>query len=285
MAYIALDMAIQAAAAGASPTFTQIGRRQSGTLGYEQSVAHRTGGRGDDSMAFGLLYATGSVNWLVQDKTFLTTIANGNRLATGYPGSLPTAFQVQGGTDDAACVRHQTGCLINRLAFEGAVGEALSATAEWYATGESDLASWTVASPPTGAPMEWYKADCKIGGSAYVMESFSAEITHNLRGYGSLDAGVTGTLRWVEGFLPGPEAVTASAQLRTPLGVDLIADDPQSSSYTLACTWTNGTTSLTLTLTGMVVTGMPLELGGADDEIFWAVDFEAPLNSNAWVIT
>lgn len=283
MAYTALDMTVEYSIDGTA--YSQFGRRQSATLGFEQSVEHRTGGRGDDSIAFGLVHGTGSLNWLPTDKGFLTAITGGARASSGYPGTLPTAFKIKGGSDDAASAYAQSNCYINELTLEGAVGEALSITANWVAGTVTELTTWTPGTAPSGSPMEWYKATCKIGGSAYTMESFSATLNHNLKPYGSLDAGTAGTLRWVEGFLPGNEAVTASAQLRTPLGVDLICDDPQSTTYDLSIVWTNGTATLTLALSDMVVTGMPIELGGADDEVFWAVEFEAPLNSSAWSLT
>lgn len=285
MPYTALDVAAQWAAAGTLPTFAKMGRRQSCTLDYDQAVEHRTGGQGEDSIAFGLLYATGNLNWLIQDGAFLTAINGGARATSGYPGSLPTEFQAQGGTDDDAVIRHQTGCRTNELMLESAVGEALAATITWFASLETDPGTWTLAAALSADPMEWYKADCGIDGSYYTMESISGTLNHGLRGYGSQDPGTTGQLRWVEGFLPGNEAVTASAQIRTPLGVDLTADDPQNTTYDLTSVFTNGTNTLTWTLAGLVATSVPFELGSSDDEIFWAIDFEAPLNADAWDVT
>lgn len=279
MPYTALLQFADWAVAGGTPTFAPFDRVTGGSIGHPSDRQHRPGVGGTDSIAYGPMIPTCNVTGILQ------TFAWSAHIERATVGALPAELQILGGLTTAGIEAYtQTGSRIDRCRLScGGLGEPVEFDTTLLSLTSADDATPEAATKLTDATMEWHQGDVQIDTSNYICTAWEAELNNNLVVEPSLDAGTASQLRWPEYADPGDHVVTCSLTIRTPLGVDLRVDDPETTNYDVIIIMQNaaGANTKTLTMTGLYPEDSPHELARGAEGISWAVDLEGEFNDLA----
>lgn len=283
MPYTGLLQAVDWDVAGGTPTWKAFDRITGGSMGHPSDRQHRQGIKGADSIAYGAMLPTLNVTGILQ------TFAWSAHLKRASIGALPAELQVQGGLVTAGIEFYQhTGSRIDSCRLScGGIGEPVEYDVTLLSFTSADDASPSAATSVSGATMEWHEGDVTIGASNYICTAWEAELNNNLVVEPSLDAGTADQLRWPEYADPGDHIATCSLTIRTPLGIDLRVDEPETTDYDIVLVMQNAaaSTTKTLTMTNLFAEDSPQELARGAEGVSWRVDLEGKFNDlPTWAI-
>lgn len=274
MGFNAMDLYTSAAtgAVGTTGTVTALGHVRGGRVGiYDQELTHDDGIGGQSQQIWGMITPGAEIETLFKGDFLLALAAR-----TVYNG-LPPVIAVQG--DIASGIgRLVDNAYITRCRVESAgIGDAVAVT---YQVIGLSLTSATVAYTALAGtlPYAWSKGAATINSGAYGMQSWWAELNNNLKAETSQDVKAANSQRYPEIIEIGNEIVTAGFVLKTPLGIDLGADQP-GLPITAAFEFTNGYSTTTLDLRTLYYTEEPVPLESGDATITWDIDCESAHNA------
>jgi len=250
---------------------SEFGIVQGGGFNLASAPIHVTGVGGLDELVGGMIEPTGSVEFAIIDVAgFIATYGRRDTGTTGYPCTLPTAFDIYlglGGTE----IKGNT-CYVDTLTIDATVDDELKASVEFFATSWEE-GSYAAPTLSGGTPHHWYLATAQFGTTAGVadaeVKSWSINISNNLEHYTTMDAKDVGSKRFPVGTVAGNEVVTLSMTTVAPLDsavLDTMADDI-AQDLKFVGTGSDGTNTITITLTGDATTISGLVASSAEQPI------------------
>lgn len=261
--------------AGASVA-ASVGIVTGGEVGPPTSpINHRRGIYAQARMTGGLLEYTGSIEFLPTGTNDATLI--GYALRSSFTDPDLTALAIEGGHAGEHSWTH-TGCYIGTLELSQSVGEALSASITWQGTDGTRDDSPTAQAAETGNTYEWFKTCVTIDGSAYECQEISVSLDNQLEPYSDLDTKDAGGQRKPQAIRVGSEIVTASLVIASPADHSTLFDmDADDIDVDIDVVWTasNGSRTLTITLSDLACSANPMPFASPDGLTVWNVELEA----------
>ena len=249
---------------GASTTISaSMGKVTGGSLTYDSAVTHREGIGAQDSMVGGPIPLGGSADVILQSEAIIAYA-----LRSAYTCPTLTDFCIAGGK--LADARKQTGCKINTLGLSCSIGEPLSASIEWLATGD---AAYATAAQAYDAEYtwEWFTATANVAAnSALQVQSFEISLNNNCEHIWTLDTATETQQRLPDAIKVGSQEVTVSVEAlvmqhaTTPAA---LIQDTLATNLTCVFTFkggTSGTDTMTITASNLAraTAGVPWTVGG-----------------------
>lgn len=270
---------------GASTTIaSSMGKVTGGSITYDSAVTHREGIGAQDDMVGGPIPLGGSADIILQNEALVAYA-----LRSAYTCPSLTEFCVAGG--EFADARKQTGCKVNTLGLSCSIGEPLTASFEWMATGDAAY-STAAQAYDTEYTWEWFTATASVAANAALeVQSFEISLNNNCEQIWTLDTATGDQKRWPDYIKVGSQEVTVSVEAlvmqhaTTPAAViqDTLATD-------LTCVFTflggtSGTDTMTITTSNLAraTAGVPWTVGGS--LVAYPYTFEAKKDASSLTVS
>jgi hypothetical protein len=275
-AYVGLDN-LFGAIAGTTGTVVSPDKITGGQMGFEQSIEHRDGIAGQDSVGYGMAVPHGNVDFDLQ-----TMVLVGNATKDTV-NSLPPVMLFEGGVV-AVDMRQHSDAYIDECKLSCEVGGPVKGSVSWIALSETTSAVSAVTANATSTCFEWHSASVELDSGTYCATTFESTIKHNLDAVTCLDAKDSGSQRLPQTVKPGNQEVNLSVEFRTPPDVTVAADAPAAMTFVFTAVNPAGST-FTHTVVGHPVTD-PVKFATGGDDILWAVELEGAHNDlDSWTAT
>lgn len=258
-----------------------IGIVAGGELGWNPNIQTRDGIAAQSTDVGGSMAAAGTVNILVQDKSFFTTAGNLLRASATNPTINPLIYEggaLPGAIDDGSDWRH-TGCKVTSVTLNCAVDGPLTADIAWIGTGASE-GSGTPPAASSNLTYEWYAGAVTIDGVALLTQDISLTVNTGVTPYYSLDTKAS-QKRFPDGLTVGNQTVTLNANVITFPGSSrlsnwILADAP---SHDIAAVLTFvGSDTFTATLARLICTGIGIPFNAGDGTVIYPLTFKTKTN-------
>lgn len=209
------------------------------------------------------------------------------RAATGYPCSDLPNFSL---IFVSGINMKYTGCKATSVTLESAVGDPLTCSLEWLATGISDTAIVAPAEPgDIGDLWEWYDAVVTVAGGSYSLESFTISVSNSIRPSSDLDGFGQGiSHRTPKRLFIGDERVTLSVRTKNPIPSSVRGNlsDAPATDLGFTATFTNALAgSLAITGANFMNSSGENPIEQEDGTVIYSYGFEAQINSQAFTCT
>ncbi len=275
--YLALDdFAQYGIGTAASVAFGNI---QGGAVfSNEGSFSHQEGAAGQDDIVWELSKPTAKVETIYKGESLLA-----NCLRSVWNGMPPEISFLGGVLSTTASLAAQiSSAYVNKLKVAcGGVGEPVKVDYDLIGVdcvptmaSSSDVATITATDP-----FVWQEGAVTINGVGCRCQSFEINVENGLTHDSSLDAKAAGSQRVAECIDVGSEKVSASFEVRVPLGTLDFSDDTPTLPIDASVVISNGYTSKTITLRGLYLKPIETELLRGEDKHTWKIEGESRYNS------
>jgi len=185
-------------------------------------------------------------------------------------GVLPSVKLI-GGTDEVDFTHDAA--YINRLVLSGAIDEPMKAVVEWISPTEVEGVAGGAMVALGSALLPQGGAAVTVGLSPYVCQSWEITVENGIAPYYSLDAKDAGELRLPVGLSLGMEKITARISSALEQTWEPGEDVPDADIGAVVL-YTDGTNSITCTLTGLTRRGArPMPLVTESGLVIWPYEF------------
>ena len=251
---------------------TATGIIDGGDLNINPDTRVRLGIGGTEIRRGGMIVPAGSASMYVT-ATNQALCAYAQRAA--YPRGALTELECEGGADQWEIKYHK--CVLTDLAVDYAQGEGLKATVTW---GSYDLpdegTTGGTQDPETALDFEDYEFVISFMGEEYGVNKASLALTNNVTFLGAADTKTPGELRIPTHYVYGIEELTLGLSTDRPIPAATVGiyDDVMPQNLGVVIIGSNGTNTLTLTLTDLIAID-PLTFGFVDSNtpVEWSYGF------------
>ena len=259
---------------------TYAGRVTGGEIRKETNLVWRpsVGGKHAPGRS-GVANIGGSATIEIADKTLLNYFTRAS-----YTAPSLTALTFEGATmGDIGYGWTQTGCYINGLNVDLAVGEPLTATIDWLALDEAANAAPSVPTQ-SATHFEWYEGECTIGGTTYKLQRLGFAASNGCQAISSIENKTTNALALPESIVVGKFTCTVTAEVLSRPSTsmwDLHEDAlPVGVGAVVQCTGVTGGHVITFTLKNLAGRSARMPYTNDDGLVVFALDLEAEPNAS-----